>query len=85
MPRTTTVSTATTIADASRIRSDIHRFEIDLGHWVTKGLRISTGYRFQKYRDPTSVTGAGAVSPFDLSTNQHTVVIGITLNNELLQ
>jgi len=77
--------TATTIADASRIRSDIHRFEFELGHWVTKGLRVSTGYRYQKYRDPTSVTGAGVVPPFDLSTDQHTVVLGITLNNELLQ
>jgi hypothetical protein len=52
---------------------------------VSCGLRVSAGDRYQKYRDPTSVTGAGVVAPFDLSTDQHTVIIGITLNNELLR
>jgi hypothetical protein len=78
-------ATATTISDSSRVRSDIHRLEVDLGHWFTDGLRVSTGYRFQRYNDHSPVTGAGVVSPFNLDTDQHTVVIGVTLNDDLFR
>jgi hypothetical protein len=56
-----------------------------VGHWLTDGLRIYVGYRFDDYVDRNDVpAGTGSVvAPFDLSTRQHTGTFGITLTNAL--
>lgn len=78
--------TTATIAGASRIRSDLHGIEVEVGHWLMDGLRLSTGYRFDEYRDRTAVsTGTGVVSPFNPSTRVHTVSLGVTLNSDAFQ
>lgn len=53
----------------SKIRSDIHSVDFSIGHWLRPGLRISTGYRYDKYRDRTArPAGIGSVvSPFGLT------------------
>jgi hypothetical protein len=77
--------TTSLIDDLSRIRSDLHRAELEVGHWLMDGLRLSMGYRFDKYRDRTPVsTGTAVVAPFNLSTRQHTVIFGVTLNGDAL-
>jgi hypothetical protein len=79
-------TTATTLDGASRIRSDVHSLELEIGHLLRQGLRISAGYRFDNYRDRISTRGsAGVVAPFNRSTRQHTVILGVTLNSDLLQ
>jgi hypothetical protein len=78
--------TSTTIDSFSRIRSDIQTAQLEVGHWLRDGLRLSGGYRFDKYRDRTNVsTGTGTVSPFSPSTRQHTVSLAVTLNGDLLR
>jgi hypothetical protein len=82
-----TVTTATIDGD-SRIRNDIHSAEVGMGHWLREGLRLSAGYRYDYYRDRTPVSrpvGANSAAPFNLSTRQHTVTLGITLNDDLLR
>jgi hypothetical protein len=80
--------TTALIADDSRIRSDIHSAEVGVGHWLRDGLRLSAGYRWDYYRDRTPTSrpvGANSAAPFNLSTRQHTVTLGITLNDDLLR
>jgi hypothetical protein len=70
----------------SRIRSDIHRVQFDVGYWLREGLRLSVGYSFDKYRDRTSIpTGVGSAGPFNPSTHVNTFMFGVTLNNKLLR
>jgi hypothetical protein len=78
-------ATTSTIDGFNRIRNDVQRAQIEVGHWLRDGLRVSGGYRFDKYRDRTNVsTGMGTVQPFSDSTEQHTVIFGLTLNSDLL-
>ncbi|HEY5657722.1 MAG TPA: hypothetical protein VIY27_08015, partial [Myxococcota bacterium] len=78
-------TTADTLERASRIRSDIHSVDARLGHWLTDGLRVYVGYRYDDYVDRTDVpAGTGSIAtPFGLSTRQHTGTFGITLTNAL--
>ncbi len=72
-----------TIDGLSRVKSDLHRTDFEIRHWLRPGLRLSAGYRFAKYRDrsPTS-RGIAVVTPFDLSTREHTVTLGVTVNSD---
>jgi len=71
----------------SKIDSDIHGAELEVGRWLFPGLRVRVGYRFEYYDDgsklPESVQSA--VVPFDLTTTRHTVTLGVTLTNALLE
>lgn len=73
---------ADAIEPLSRIRSDLHRSEVEVGHWLGEGLRISAGYHFDKYHDRGTVSASpDAFSP---STRRHTIMLGVTLNNNLI-
>jgi hypothetical protein len=76
--------TSTTLYPASLVESDIYIVDFTIGHWFVEGLRVSTGYRFQAYRDHTPLpSGLGSeVAPFDLSTNEHTMTLGLTLTSD---
>lgn len=77
--------TANTLDGWSRIRSDIHRVQFELGHWLRDGLRVSFGYAYDKYDDSAWIpTGVGSADPFDPSTDVHTFMLGVTLNSDLL-
>jgi hypothetical protein len=73
-----------TIEDLSRIDADIHRVGLSLGHRLREGLRVTAGYRFDFFDDHSPVDGTGIVQPFDLGTYQHTLTLGVTLTNALL-
>jgi hypothetical protein len=85
--------TANTLEETSEILSDIHSIDANVGHWLRDGLRLYAGYRYDKYSDHAQVSsGAGIVpqppasaAPFDLSTQQHTFTVGITLNSNLFK
>ena len=71
------------LEDLSRIRSELHRVEFEIGHWLGDGLRVSAGYHFDKYRDRSAVgTSSDA---FDPSTQRHTALFRITLNSNLIR
>ncbi len=74
---------ADAIEGLSRIRSDLHRSEFEIGHWLREGLRVSAGYHFDKYRDRSSVS----TSPddFSRSTRRHTALFSVTLNNDFIR
>ena len=57
-----------------------------VGHWLRDGLRVLAGYRYQHYDDdaPTFESVASAVPPFDRSTHQHTLTLGVTLTSALI-
>ena len=77
--------TASTLDGWSRIRSDIHRVQFEIGHWLREGLRVSFGYSYDKYADRTQIpTGVGSVDPFDPSTHVHSFMLGVTMNSDLL-
>lgn len=71
----------------AKIDSDVHGAELELGRWLMEGLRVLAGYRFQYYRDGTNLYPSvqSAVAPFDLTTTRHTVTLGVTLTNALLE
>lgn len=71
----------------SKIDSDIYGAEVELGRWLSEGLRVLAGYRFEYYRDGTNLHESvqSAVVPFDLSGPRHTVTLGITLTSALLE
>jgi hypothetical protein len=74
------------IGEVAEINSSIHRVYFDVGHWVMEGLRVSVGYRFDLYDDRGPVPPDDprySVQPFDLSTTQHTITVGVTLTNDL--
>jgi hypothetical protein len=78
--------TSNTLDGWSRIRSDIHRVQLEIGHWLRDGLRVSFGYNFDQYRDRTQVpTGVGSADPFNPSTHVNTFMLGVTLNSDLLR
>ncbi len=78
-------STAGALDVPSRIRSDIHSVDTRVGHWLTDGLRVYVGYRYDDYVDRNDVpAGTGSIAaPFSLSTRRHTGTFGITLTNSL--
>jgi len=78
-------ATANTLERTSRIRSDLHSVDARVGHWLADGLRVYVGYRYDDYVDRTDVpAGTGSVvTPFNLSTRQHTGTFGVTLTNAL--
>lgn len=73
-----------TIENTSRIDADIHRVGVRLGRRIRDGLRVSAGYAYDFFDDRSPVRGSGVVPPFDLGTHEHTVTIGVTLTNEIL-
>jgi hypothetical protein len=78
--------TVTRFNDWTRIRSDIHRLQVRIGHWLREGLRVHVGYDFDEYVDNTRIpTGVGSADPFDPSTHVNTVTFGVTLNSDLLR
>ncbi|MDH3211981.1 MAG: hypothetical protein OEM05_05805 [Myxococcales bacterium] len=70
----------------SSIDGDIHGLDFEVGHWLMDGLRVVVGYRLQYYTDRAPVpSGTGSVvSPFNLSTYENTVTLGVTLTSDLL-
>ena len=72
-----------TIEDLSRIRSDLHRSEFEIGHWLGKGLRVSAGYHFDKYRDRSSVPTSS--DAFNRSTWRHTGLVRVTFNSDFIR
>ena len=76
--------TTNLIDGPGRIRSDVHAVDFKLGRQLLDGLRVSAGYRFDRYRDLTDVTGTSSVAPFDFTASVHTVVLGVTLTSDLL-
>jgi hypothetical protein len=72
---------------SSRIDSDIHSAELEIGHWLLEGLRVRVGYRFEYYDDGSNLPESvqSAVVPFDLTTTRHTVTLGVTLTSALLE
>jgi hypothetical protein len=82
-----TGATADVISDVGEIDSKIHRVYFDLGHWITDGLRVALGYRYDLYDDRAydgNAPTTSNASPFDPSSNQHTVTVGVTITNDLL-
>jgi hypothetical protein len=65
------------------IKSNIYIVDFTIGHWLVEGLRVSTGYRFQAYRDRSPLPSGldSVVAPFRLSTNEHTMTLGLTLTS----
>jgi hypothetical protein len=72
--------------DNSKIRSSIHRFYFDVGHWLIDGLRGSVGYRYDLIDDDSSTpnTTSSLTRAFGLSAHQHTFTVGLTLTSDLL-
>jgi hypothetical protein len=80
------LTSSSTLDGWSRFRSDIHRVQLEIGHWFRDGLRVSVGYHFDQYRDRTRVpTGVGSADPFNPSTHVSTFLLGVTLNSDLLR
>jgi len=75
------------IDENAKIDSDIHGAELELGRWLSEGLRILAGYRFEYYDDETRLPESvqSAVVPFDLNATRHTVTLGVTLTSALLE
>ncbi|MBW2271117.1 MAG: hypothetical protein JRH16_21400 [Deltaproteobacteria bacterium] len=72
------------IAPNRKIESDIHTIDFEVGHWLRDGLRVLAGYRLQHHDDGSSSVQsvASAVRPFDRSTHQHSVTLGVTLTSD---
>jgi opacity protein-like surface antigen len=71
----------------SKIDSDIHGANLEVGRWLFEGLRVLVRYRFEYYDDGTNLSESvqSAVLPFDLTTTRHTVTLGVTLTSALLE
>ena len=72
------------IAENRIIDSEVHVLDFEVGRWVMEGLRVLAGYRYQNYKDraPLVQSVASVVQPFDRSTHQHTVTVGVTLTSD---
>ena len=72
------------IGPSRKIEADIHSIDFEMGHWLRDGLRLLVGYRLQLYDDDSSPVQsvASAAQPFDPSTHQHTVTLGVTLTSD---
>lgn len=70
-----------------KIESETHVLALDFRHRIVDGLEILCGYRFQRYDDdaPRPESVASVVAPFDRSTHQHTVTVGVTLDSEFFE
>jgi len=83
--------TANVLEPSSKILSDIHNVDFNVGHWLAEGLRVYAGYRYDNYQDSALVSSGAGITPaapasavpFDLSTQQHTVTVGVTLTSDL--
>ena len=73
------------IRDTALLDSQIHAVDVELRHQLRAGLELSAGYRLQRYDDDAPVVEsiASAARPFDRSTHQHTVTLGVTLTSAL--
>ena len=62
----------------------MHVIDLEIGHWLMKGLRVLGGYRYQLYEDDAKVVDSvgSAVDPYDRSTHQHTITLGVTLTSD---
>jgi hypothetical protein len=75
------------VDSTAEIDSNLHAADLEIGRWLREGLRVFAGYRFEYYDDGTSrhESLGSAVRPFDLDTTRHTVSLGVTLTNALLE
>ncbi len=75
------------IQDSHDIDASIHGLDLEVGRRLRSGLRVHLGYRLQLVDDdaPVRESLGSAVRPFDRSTHQHRVMVGVTLTSELLQ
>jgi hypothetical protein len=74
------------LVEANRhIDSDTHGIHLELRHTLRAGLRVLVGYGLQIYDDhaPVPQSVASVVTPFDRSTLQHRVTLGVTLTQDL--
>jgi hypothetical protein len=73
------------ISSQRQIDSEIHGMHLELRHTMRAGLRVRVGYGLQIYDDhaPVPVSVASSVEPFDQSTLQHRVTLGVTLTQDL--
>ena len=69
------------------IEADIHGIDVEVGHQVRDGLRVTAGYGFRYYDDdsPRPASIASVVQPFDLDTTRHIVTFGVTLTSALVE
>lgn len=74
------------IANNRSIEADIHCIQVEAGHWLRDGLRLRVGYRLQLLDDRgPRASGVGSViGSINPSQTQHTVTLGVTLTNDLL-
>lgn len=73
------------VSDNHKIDSDTQAVSLEVGRWVVDGLRVLAGYRYQNYKNHASLPPesiASVVAPFDPSTHQHTLTLGVTLNSD---
>lgn len=75
------------ISANQRVDSDTHTIDAELGRWLRPGLRLIVGYRLQLQADgaPVVQSVASVVQPFDPSTHQHTVTLGVTLTSDFFE
>jgi hypothetical protein len=81
-------TTALDLIDAERrIDSNTQVVDLELRHELVEGLEVLGGYRYQDYDDDVGVpiSVASAVPPFDRSTHEHTVTVGLTLTSAFFQ
>jgi hypothetical protein len=72
------------VAGSGIIDTDNHLIDLELGHWLRDGLRITTGYRYQHFGDdaPLVQSVASVVAPYGYTSNRHTVTLGVTLTSD---
>jgi hypothetical protein len=75
------------VSQNREIDSDTHSVDLEVGHWLRDGLRVMAGYRLQYHHDDEDLhlSQNSAVLPFDLDDTRHRVMLGVTLNSELLE
>jgi hypothetical protein len=75
------------VSQNREIDSDTHVVDLEVGHWLRDGLRVTAGYRFQYHHDDEDLYSSqdSAVRPFDLNDMRHRVTLGVTLNSDLLK
>ena len=75
------------VSQNREIDSDTHVVDLEVGHWLRDGLRVTAGYRVQYHHDDEDLylSQDSAVRPFDLDDLRHRVTFGVTLNSDLLE
>jgi hypothetical protein len=73
------------VSSNRQIDSEVHGIHLELRRTLRAGLRVQVGYGLQIYNDhaPVPVSVASSVTPFDESTLQHRVTLGVTLTQDL--